>query len=132
MRAANLSVEQMELAIPKIDRRLADLEKLDVNSVNDRSDPRIGALETQLDILLASIFGAGTVEYDKYKWETTHLDTASINIPYGTPMHEVREGLRHGLSKAEALLKAIKTGFLEELEDAGGKEALPRHKRHEI
>jgi len=64
--SANLSPRQMELAIPKIDRRIADLEKFDVNSVNNLSDPRIDALEGELDTLLVSIFGAGTVEYERY------------------------------------------------------------------
>jgi uncharacterized protein (TIGR02391 family) len=118
LKSANLSLEQMELAIPKIDRRIADLQAFDVNSVNDRSDPRVSALENQLDSLLVSIFGVGTVEYDRYRWAVTRLDTASINM-YGTPLHEVRVGLCKGIETAKAQLEAIKAEFLEELEDAG-------------
>lgn len=117
--SANLSLQQMELAIPKIDRRLTDLDAFDVNSVNDRSDSRIKALEAQLDSLLVSIFGHGTVEYERYKWPVTSLDTASDNYLYGTPLEEVRDGLRQGIANAKAQLEAIKAGFLEELNDAG-------------
>lgn len=117
--SANLSLQQMELAIPKIDRRLVDLDTLDVNSVNDRSDSRINALEAQLDSLLVSIFGHGTVEYERYKWTVTKLDTASVNMFYGTPLDEVRDGLRQGIANSKAQLEAIKAGFLEELSDAG-------------
>lgn len=116
---ANLSYQQMEVAIPKIERRITDLEGFDVDSVNDRSDARIGALEKSLDALLVSIFGAGTVEYDRYRWQVTRLDTASINMMHRTPIHEVHEGLRRGIATSKAHLEAIKKGFLEELGDAG-------------
>jgi len=116
---ASLSYQQMEVAIPKIERRIADLEGFDVDSVNDRSDARIDALEKSLDALLVSIFGAGTVEYDRYHWQVTRLDTASINMMHQTPIHEVREGLLRGISTAKAHLETIKKGFLEDLGDAG-------------
>lgn len=116
---ANLSFQQMETAIPKIDRRIADLESFDVDSVADRSDARINALEKSLDALLVSVFGAGTVEYDRYHWQVTQLDTTLVNMMHGTPMHEVHEGLRRGIATAKAHLEAIKKGFLEELRDAG-------------
>jgi len=117
-REAKLSPEQMEAAIPKIDRRLTDLDAFDVQSVNDRSDPRISALEKQLDTLLVTIFGADTVEYKRYRYAVTELDTAGLTIG-GTPIHEVRGGLRRGVATAKANLEAIKVGFLEELGDAG-------------
>jgi uncharacterized protein (TIGR02391 family) len=117
--SANLSLQQMELAIPKLERRIADLAAFDVDSINDRRDPRIDALAKQLDGLLVSIFGAGTVEYNRYHWGVTELDTASVNIMYETSLGEVREGLRQGIATAKAHLEAIKAGFLEELGDAG-------------
>lgn len=119
LRSANLSPTQMELSIPKINRRIADLERFAVDSVNDRSDPRIDALEKELDALLVSIFGAGTVEYNRYKWSVTQLDTASVNMMYKTPINEVREGLRSGIATSKAHLEAIRKGFIEELQDAG-------------
>jgi uncharacterized protein (TIGR02391 family) len=116
---ANLSFQQMEAAIPKLDRRIADLEKFDVNSVNDRSDARINALEKELDALLVSVFGANTVEYQRYRWQVIRLDTASVNMLHRTPIEEVHAGLRRGILTAKAHLEAIKKGFLEELGDAG-------------
>jgi uncharacterized protein (TIGR02391 family) len=116
---ANLSFQQMESAIPKIERRIADLDNFDVNSVNDRSDARIDALEKSLDALLVSIFGASTVEYQRYQWGVTRLDIASINLMHRTPIEEVREGLKSGIATAKAHLESIKKLFLEELGDAG-------------
>lgn len=116
---ANLSLQQMELAIPKINRRIADLENFDVDSVDDRSDPRIDALEKQLDTLLVSVFSADTVEYKRYHRSATELDIAPMNVFHPTPISKVRDGLRRGIATARAQLEAIKSGFLEELEDAG-------------
>jgi uncharacterized protein (TIGR02391 family) len=119
LRAANLSFKQMELAIPKIERRIADLENLDVDSVKDRSDPRIDALEKELDSLLISIFGAGTVEYQRYRLSVTRLHTVSIYWAHETPISEIREGLKQRIAKSKANLESIKKEFLEELSDAG-------------
>jgi uncharacterized protein (TIGR02391 family) len=117
-RPANLSAVQMEEAIPKIERRIADLESFDVCSVTERSDPRIGALENKMDVLLTGIFPPGTVEYQRYRHQLTSIDTASYNM-YGTPLHEVHEGLIQGVATARETLVSIIEGFKEELEDAG-------------
>lgn len=116
---ANLSFAEMQEAIPKIERRIADLDALDVNSINDRGDPRIDVLEKSLDSLLVSVFGAGTVEYKRYQWQVTHIDTAPVNLYNRTPIEVVRQGLQHGIATAKANLESIKREFLEELGDAG-------------
>lgn len=118
-REANLSYEQMRLAIPKIDRRIQDLAEFDSRTVQERSDPSIRALSGKLDELLVSIFGHGTVQYDRYQWEVTNLDRAGMNTMYETPIEEVREGLQKGIASSKAQLEAIRDGFKEELEDAG-------------
>jgi uncharacterized protein (TIGR02391 family) len=133
LRQANLSLQDKRAAITKIDRRIAEIDAFDVTSIEDRSDPRIAALSTKLDTFLLSIFGSDTVEYDRYHGLVTDLDTASLDMMYGTPIDEVRDGLRHGLSTAKAQLETIKSGFLEDFEDleeskedvnAGGANAL--------
>lgn len=117
--SANLSLQQMELALPKIERRISDLNNFNVDLIENRRDPKIDALEKELDALLVSIFGSDTVEYDRYHWGVTRLDTASMNLMYETPIHEIREGLRNGIATSKAHLESIKKGFLEELGDAG-------------
>lgn len=109
----------MQAAIPKIDRRIADIDGFDVNSVNSRSEPRISTLSSRLDDLLVSIFGHDTVEYERYHWSVTRLDTASVNLMHVTPLHEIREGLQRGLTTAKSHLEAIRAGFQEQLEDSG-------------
>jgi hypothetical protein len=102
---AKLSAQDMQAAIPRIDRRIADIDAFDVNSVTERTDPRIGALSGKLDALLVSIFGPGTIEYDRHRWHVTELDTAHHMIG-GIPIWEVREGLVRGLATAKTQLVA--------------------------
>ena len=116
---ANLSAQQMREAIPKIERRIEELRAFDVNSVQERYDPRISVLSKKLETLLVSVFGSGTVEYDRYHWEVTHLDTASINTIYETPLSDVLEGLRQGISSAVLQLEGIVADFKEEIGDSG-------------
>ncbi|MFA4941150.1 MAG: TIGR02391 family protein [Patescibacteria group bacterium] len=115
--SANLSLQQMELAIPKIERRITDLEEFNVNSVNDIGDARVDAMERELDSFLVSIFGADTVEYQRYKHAVANL-TPSI-VWSDMPVGKIRDDLARGISTSKANLESIKKGFLEELTDAG-------------
>ena len=116
--SAQLTPEEMQAAIPKLTRRIGDLEAFDPETVEDRSDPKLEALEASIDRTLASIFGTETTDYQRYR-AATNLDTASINMMYPTPIPEVRDGLRRGVARAVALLGEARTGFQEELEDLG-------------
>ena len=107
----------MRAARPKIERRIADLNNFDVESVQDRSDPQIGALEASIDRTLVSIFDAETLDYQRYSL-ASDLDTASLYMG-GTPLHEVHEGLERGKQRAIVLLQGIIASFDEDLEDLG-------------
>ena len=56
-REANLSVQQMQAALPRLERRLAELDEFQPETVKSRTDPRIGALGNSLDTFLVNIFG---------------------------------------------------------------------------
>ncbi len=116
LKQAVLTPQDMQSAIQRIEKRIADIDAFDVRSVQTRSDPRIDALSNKLDALLVAIFGSGTIEYERYRWHVTNLDTAPINLVYPTPLSEVHEGLARGLASAKAQLETIKIGFQEELE----------------
>jgi len=113
---ASLSLEQMESAIKKIDRRIKDIESFDVESVLERFDPRISALSDELDSLLVDVFGSNTIEYGRY-CNITQLDKARMILGHQIPIEEVRVGLVRGISQANVTLQTIKKGFLEEIED---------------
>lgn len=75
---ANLSHPEMISAIKKIERRIDDLKAFDVDTLDERWDPRIKALENSLDDLLVSVFGNETIEYRRYHSDLTNLDTAPL------------------------------------------------------
>ncbi len=105
-------------AIPKIERRIKDVEEFDPNSVRDRNDPRVSALENRLKSLLENIFGQGTIEYNRYSNQITRLDTAGHYMG-GTPHGEVLDGLHNGKSTIIHHLQELITRFNEELGDSG-------------
>jgi hypothetical protein len=74
-KAAALLPEQMKSAIPKLRRRIAELQEVDVNPIQRRGEARFDALEHQIDSTLVDIFGNDTVEYQRFRVGT--LDTAS-------------------------------------------------------
>jgi uncharacterized protein (TIGR02391 family) len=119
LKVAQLSFQQMQSFIPKIERRINDLKSLDVDSIAERSDSRIPALICELDDLLISMFGVDTVEYNRYKWKVTHIDTAPYSMMGPTPISDVRDGLREGIATSISVLESIKKGFQENLMDAG-------------
>jgi uncharacterized protein (TIGR02391 family) len=108
----------MQDAIPRIDRRLAELDAFEPEKIHERRDPAISSLEHKLSSLLASIYPTYTLEYTRYLFDVTRLDLGSHNV-HGTPIHEVRRGLQLGVQTASATLRTIRDGFLEELQDAG-------------
>jgi hypothetical protein len=60
---ANLTIEQMKVGITRLNRRIADLEAFDPNSVQQRWAPEVKALQTSIEESLSAVFGHDTVEY---------------------------------------------------------------------
>jgi len=116
---ANLSYEEMKNALPKIDRRIKELEDFDISSVQKQHSPEVKALETKLEQLLLDIYDPETVEYNNYHWILTSIDCQHMNMMHATPLHEVHEAIRENLPRALSTLKTIRDYFTETLEDAG-------------
>lgn len=120
-KSAVLSPEQMKAAIPKLQRRIAELEAVDVNSIQERGEPRFDALEQKIDTTLVEIFGNDTVEYKRFR--IGMLDTASMNYLYETPIHEVRAGYKRGIEQAISNLRTVIELFEEQIGDLGASPA---------
>jgi uncharacterized protein (TIGR02391 family) len=114
---ANLTPDQMKFAIPKLQRRITELKEIDVNTIQERGEPRFDALEQKIDSTLVDIFGKDTVEYHRFCVD--RLDTASLNFMYETPLHEVREGYKRGIEQAISNLQTIVELFKENITDLG-------------
>jgi uncharacterized protein (TIGR02391 family) len=106
----------MRLAIPKLERRIRDLEEFDPNTVRERRDPRIDPLERKLIDTVADVFGNGTVEFNRFHPQA--LDGAAYNAMYGTPIHEVVASLQKSKTREILNLKTIIELFQEKLSDS--------------
>jgi len=130
---ADLSYNEMKSAIQKIDRRLEDIKTInnEVDSISERSDPRIKILSNKLDQLLCDIYGSQTVDYIRYYDDVTYLNRSPLYMGRKTEPHIVRDGLTKGLLRAKQQLEAIKNDFVEKLDDAGENESTKTLKAYE-
>ena len=115
--AANLSSEQMRSAIPKLERRIRDLEEFNPNSLTQRGDPRLDSIENKLKDTIAEVFGHGTLEYNRF--QPRSLDTAGYNMIYDTPLGDVIQSVLESREREILNLKTIIELFHEKLEDGG-------------
>jgi uncharacterized protein (TIGR02391 family) len=115
--AANLTAEQMRSAIPKLERRIRDLEEFDPSSIQQRSDPRLEALENKLTDTMSDVFGHGTLEFNRFRPRS--LDTAGYNMMYETPLHEVISSVRESKEREILNLRTVIELFNEKLADGG-------------
>lgn len=114
---ANLSPQQMKSAIPKLERRIADLKSIDVSTIRERGETRFDALKQKIDDTLVEIFGSDTIEYRRFR--VGRLDTASINMLHETPLRGVIEGYQRGIDQAISNLQTVVDLFREKLQDLG-------------
>ena len=56
----------MRAGVVRLKLRIADLEAFDASSIVQPGDPRITALEKSIEETLQRVFGAGTIELDRY------------------------------------------------------------------
>jgi len=101
-----MDIEEIEIAIARIEKRIEELDEFDPSSVGDRDDPRIRVLETSVRKTLQDILGESTPDYLTYR-NAESLDRASISMYGPTPIHEVIDGLERGKANAIAVLKGL-------------------------
>lgn len=120
-KTANLSPQQIRLALPKIARRIAELREIDVMSTRERGEPRFESLEHKIDDTLVEVFGADTVEYNRFR--VGSLDKAPINFYEEVSLHDVIAGYKRGVAEAISTLETITQLFNEKLADSEAESA---------
>lgn len=116
-KSANLNVEQMRSALKKIERRITDLEGFDVNSIRERWDPVVEALQNKVNSTLQEILGHDTVEYHEYSVRS--LDTLPLIMGGGPyPIQKVHAGYREGIERCRLKLGTLRDIFRERIEDS--------------
>jgi hypothetical protein len=121
LRHAGLSLTAKRAAIPKLQRRLDELEGFDPDSVERLPDPRVITLRQAIQRTLTDIFGVDTVEYERYQ-EAAHLANEWYEGQSSIGQH--RQYLSEDKTNAVAILQGIIAGFSRLL-----KNPLPRRDR---
>jgi predicted nucleotide-binding protein len=127
---ANLTIEQMKVGITRLNRRIAELEALDPNSVQQRRAPEVNALQTSIEESLSAVFGHGTVEYNRYRraaifdWGPVDatpdwIAVRSGGMDYEDHAQNFRAYLAKSKEDAIALLRQAVRGLEEEIGDRG-------------
>lgn len=112
---ARLTREQMRSAIPKLERRIAELEQFNFDEIVERYDPRIDAIERRIDDTLVEILGHQTIDYDRYRINS--LDHAPSVIG-GIPLHEAKRGIKKGFNSAVTNLRSLVQTLREKIEES--------------
>ncbi len=114
-----LSLEQVEAAIPKLDRRIVALKAFDLDTICERWDPRAEALCTAVNETLKQVFGFETADY--YQYSVSSLADLPVVLGGGEySPREVREGYRRGIEKTVLKLGALMESFEERVVDESG------------
>jgi hypothetical protein len=120
---AKLSPKQLRDGIKLLERRIADLEIFDSDSVMDQFNiPQLDQLKNSIETTLVDVFGHDTLDYDRYAG-ATWFNTGSVSLSLDgrrTPISEVRDNVRKSKENAILILQgAVAHLILNELANAG-------------
>jgi uncharacterized protein (TIGR02391 family) len=65
-RPANLTIQQMKEAIPRLERRLGELEAVKIDHWSAQLKAQLDALQRKIEETLVDVFGADSIEYKRY------------------------------------------------------------------
>lgn len=129
---ANLSTEQAQHAISRLETRIRELQELDLSKVQSADESAIQAVQARIKSTLASIYGEHSAEYRRL------IDAADIDLTVyvmvmfeggrGTSPQEIREGLNRGRNRAISLLEGEVVALKERPDIAQAAEVDPAKK----
>lgn len=114
-RPAALDVEQIDRAIPRIERRIVDLKNLNFNPMRERGAPEIQGIRVSIEQTLEEIFGAYSTEYKRYS-PAAVLNGGPIIIGRGNAI-DPRPYYEKSRSQSIALLEQAIQGLKERRAD---------------
>lgn len=79
--SAELSAEQIRRAIPRLEKRIADLHAMDFSQMRERGGPEIQAIKVAIEQTLEEIFGRHSTEYQRYA-PSANLSGGSVGPLY--------------------------------------------------
>jgi uncharacterized protein (TIGR02391 family) len=112
-----LTCTQIRTAIPKLERRLRELQDIAIEERSEEVKNALSALHKKIEGTLMDVFGVNTLEYQRFEvrefWLSVPMYTG------GTPDREWFEGYRGAVAKAISTLQTAVEFLEEKLEDMG-------------
>ena len=117
---ADLSVEQMQLAIPRLKKRISQLVEFQPEAIKSSEEARAltGPLNDSIDDALTRTFGSDTVEYRRYQGAGNL--SWPIRLGGTVPLHVIIKSLVEDKTGAIASLNTAIESLEERLEESGG------------
>jgi predicted nucleotide-binding protein len=115
-RSVQLTREEIERAIPRIRKRIDEIEAFDPAGKEPEREAMVIHLTASIADTLARTFGSETVEYDRYINASYFHHT---HIMGGTPEHYIVEGYSDSKVRSLSLLRQIVVSLEEQLEEMG-------------
>ncbi len=141
---ANLSAQEIEAAIPKLERRVSELKEVEriLRDLREAGfgDPEPGflgkldALERKLDSTLVEIFGADTLDYKRH---VVHGFLEPVSMGMGEEISNRKmagyyeEGLLVVIPRVEAVVEVLREK-LEDMDETPGSQALQAYEGLEL
>ncbi len=118
-RLANLTSAQMREALPRLSRRLKEVEEFTFNVTEEEVRAAAGDIQRKLDDTLVGVFGIDTVEYERYKisslYEGSHT-ILMVSMQRERTRQEKIQPYQAGFATAARRLRTIIDIFTEKLE----------------
>ena len=127
---AHLSPQQIRAAVPRLEKRLGELQALDVNALTDENEEAVlEDLVRKIDDTLVDIYGTDTIEYNRYAINV--LDDTPIIMGGGWPsVASRRPEIKSAVARAISTLQTAISLLRERVEDVGettGASAIPAY-----
>jgi uncharacterized protein (TIGR02391 family) len=116
---ANLTIEQVKAAIPKLERRVAELTSIDVERLTEGDFRHVlDDHRRRIDDTLVNVFGHDTVDYYRYMINRME-DSPGFVYDHPPSIHERRPYIKSGVASAISKLNSAISVLKERLEDSG-------------
>jgi len=112
-RPANLNPAQMDQALPRLERRLGELEQFTVEGSKDQVSASAKALQQKYDDTLIETFGNDTLEYQRFRISSFYVSSGvAMMVGFGgqrpTPAEDVepfRKGVLNGVRNLQTIIE---------------------------
>jgi hypothetical protein len=110
-----LNTRQMQAAIERIERRMKDVDGLNISEL-DKWSPIVDALQASIDHALARAFGQDTIEYKRYR-RTVNWAQDIPSFGADTTLEQYRADVTKGKAEVLVMLQEAMRALNEELEE---------------